>query len=98
LASAALSAGDYGRAITAAGSSLRLNNDHVSTHRVLAIALSLSGRLDEAREAVRSVLRLEPSLTVEKFVARSPGADQEQVRRFALALQSAGLRSAGSLH
>jgi adenylate cyclase len=69
-ASAALTAGEMDLAIDAARRSLRLNASHVSTHRVLAIALSLSGRIDEARPVVRRILELEPALTVEGFIAR----------------------------
>jgi len=91
LASAALAAGQFERAIDAAHASVRLNNDHVSTHRVLAIALSLSDRLDEARVEVRRVLELEPSLTVETFIARSPGARSGLAQKFGTALHAAGL-------
>lgn len=91
LAGAALSAGEYERAITAARSALRLNRTHVSTHRTLAIALSLAGRLPEAREAVTQVLQHEPGLTVRGFVARSPGAASGLAEKFGLALQAAGL-------
>lgn len=90
LASAALTAGHYERAIAAAQSSLRLNNQHISSHRVLAIAQSLSGRADEAAATVRQILQLEPQLTVHGFIARSPGSSG-LVELFGKALQSAGL-------
>lgn len=90
-ASAALAAGENERAVTAARASLTLNDHHVSTHRVLAIALSLSGRIDEARGEVRRLLELEPGLTVEGFVARSPGAASGLAQRFGNALADAGL-------
>ena len=91
LASAALSAGDYERAIGAARSSLRLNSQHVSSHRVLAIAQSLTGRMEDARTTVRHLLTLEPSLTVRSFVARSPGGKSGLAERFGEALAAAGL-------
>ena len=90
-ASAALTAGEHDRAIEAARASLSLNDDHVSTHRVLAIALSLAGRLEEARAEVRRILELEPALTVETFIARSPGDKSGLAHRFGRALQDAGL-------
>lgn len=90
-ASAALSARAYDRAIHAARQSLRLNRDHVSTHRVLGIALAMTDRLDEARASVREVLRLEPQLTVARFVARSPGAQSGLAQIFGQALGRAGL-------
>ncbi len=91
LAGAALTAGEHTRAIEAARQSLRLNAGHLSSHRVLAIALSLSGRLDEARQSVRQILRIDPTLTVARYVARSPGAQSGLARSFAQALQAAGL-------
>lgn len=91
LASAALTAGDYDRAIAAARSSLRVNNQHVSSHRVLAIALSLTGRMEEAAATVRHILKLEPKLTVASFVARSPGGKSGLAEEFGQALLAAGL-------
>lgn len=90
-ASAALTAGAYERAVDAAQRSLRLNREHVSTHRVLAIALALQDRLDEARSSVSEVLRLEPQLTVQRFIARSPGAQSGLAEKFGRALGRAGL-------
>jgi DNA-binding winged helix-turn-helix (wHTH) protein/TolB-like protein/Flp pilus assembly protein TadD len=91
LASAALSAQSFELAIDAARQSLRLNREHVSTHRVLAIAQSMTGNLDAARTSVREVLRLEPQLTVARFVARSPGAQSGLAQTFGAALHAAGL-------
>ena len=93
LASAALSARDYGRAVQAAHQALQLNHAHVSTHRVLAIALSMQGRLDEARTSVQQLLRLQPRLTVADFIARSPGALSGLAATFGQALLAAGLPS-----
>lgn len=90
-ASASLTAGDYVRAITAARSSLRMNREHVSTYRVMAIALSLLGRMEEAQRAVSTLQRLEPGLTVKAFIARSPGAQSGLAQRFGDALHAAGL-------
>ena len=91
LASAALTAQDYSRAIEAARASARLNQLHLSTHRVLAIALAMTGRLDEARASVAQVLRLDPTLTVAHYQTHSPAAGSELVRSFGAALHSAGL-------
>lgn len=91
LASAALSAGDYPRAIVAARSSLLMNAHHVSSHRVLAIALALSGQVDEAKRAAAKLLQLEPGLTVSRFVARSPGGASGLAQKFGRALHEAGV-------
>lgn len=91
LASAALSAGQYARAVHAARTSLKLNADHVSSHRVLTIALALQGDLDQARRAAQRLLAHEPDLTVAAFVARSPGRASGLAQRFGEALRSAGV-------
>ena len=91
MASAALTAGAYDRALEAAKSSLRLNAEHVSSHRVLAIAQVLTGEIGDARATVKQVLALEPQLTVAKFIARSPGASSGLAEKFGRALFAAGL-------
>lgn len=93
LASAALSAGDYERAIGAAQSSLQMNAHHVSSYRVLAIAQSLTGRMADATQTVNRILMLEPNLTVTAFVARSPGGKSGLAKKFGQALLAAGLPS-----
>ena len=91
LAGAALTAQDYDKAINAATASARLNQMHLSTHRVLAIALAMTGRLDEARASVRQVLQLRPGLTVADYLSQSPSSAPGLTRTFAQALQRAGL-------
>ncbi len=90
-AGAALAASDYERAVIAANAALRLNSRHASSYRVLAIAQSLLGRIDQARRAVAIVRRIEPELTVRLFIARSPGGGTELAKRFGEALAAAGL-------
>ncbi len=91
MASAALSSGAYERAIDAARASLRLNSEHVSSHRVLAIAQAMAGQMEEARTTVRHILTVEPTLTVSGFIARSPGAESGLAQTFGEALHAAGL-------
>jgi tetratricopeptide (TPR) repeat protein len=91
MASAALTAGDYDLAIHSARASLALNPAHVSTHRVLAIALSVTGRADQARAAVQRLRELQPALTVHDYVARSPGRASGLASKFGHALELAGL-------
>ena len=90
LAGAALAARNWERCIEASHQALILNQEHVSPHRMLAIALAMSGG-DEARDSVRRVLRLEPGLTVAGFVARSPGKRSGLAMEFGRALHVAGL-------
>jgi tetratricopeptide (TPR) repeat protein len=81
----------YERAIELAIRSLRENRLHTPTLRTLTTAQVLSGRLDAARETMRSLRELEPELTVGAFLARYPGRDSPQAPRFAAALRAAGL-------
>jgi tetratricopeptide (TPR) repeat protein len=90
-AAAAVAAGDYEMGIELATRSLRANRTHHSTLRVLAIAQSLAGRLDDARKTVQRILVAQPDLTVESFQRNSPASDNAHGRRLAEALRAAGL-------
>jgi class 3 adenylate cyclase/TolB-like protein/tetratricopeptide (TPR) repeat protein len=90
-ATAALSARDYERAISLARRSLRANRTHASTLRVIAIAASELGRMDEARDIVAELRELDPSLTVSGYLARSPARNFETSRIWAEALRRAEL-------
>lgn len=90
-ASAAISAGNYPRAIELAKRSLRVNRTHTSTLRALAIAQSLDGQIEEAQKTVTQLLVLEPTLTVTSFLQRSPSSRFEMGRICADALSTAGL-------
>ena len=91
LASAALTAHDYPQAIEAASAAAAQNQSHLSTHRILAIALAMCGRLDEAKASVRRVLMLQPGLTVGDYLAHSPASGLPMAAEFAHALHAAGL-------
>lgn len=90
-ATAELAAGNFERAEALARSSLQLNRMHSSTWRVLAIALTHRGRMDEAREAVRRVLALEPDLNCTRYLARMPNGSLPTGQAWARALAAAGL-------
>ena len=90
-ATAAMSAGQYERAIQLARRSLRLNRMHTSTYRAMAIAQARLGRLADARSTVQELLRLEPTLTVTKWLERSPTSAYETGRVWSDALRRAGL-------
>ncbi len=90
-ASAAATAGRYERAIELAERSLAVNCLHTSTLRVLALSQTLDGQVDAARATVTRLLTLEPEFTVQRFLARAPGADFEVGQRFARALREAGV-------
>jgi class 3 adenylate cyclase/Tfp pilus assembly protein PilF len=90
-ASAALSAGDYGGAIELARRSMRANRTHTSTYRVMAISQWQLGQHAEAKETVSELMRLEPALTVSKWLERSPSSAYEIGRMCAHALREAGV-------
>jgi adenylate cyclase len=90
-ATAALSAGQYERAIKLAGHSLRANRTHTSTFRALAISQWQLGRHEDARNTVVELMRLEPDLTVAKWIKRSPSSPYETGKQWSGALRSAGV-------
>jgi class 3 adenylate cyclase/TolB-like protein len=90
-ATAAMSAGHFERAIELARRSLRLNRTHTSTYRAMAIAQARLGKLDDARRTIAELLRLEPTLTVTKWLERSPTSGYETARVWSDALRRAGL-------
>jgi TolB-like protein/class 3 adenylate cyclase len=84
-------AGQYDKAIELCRQSLRENRMYMATHRLLAIALVLSGRTDEARLVAGDLLALEPTLTVTGFGQRYPGSASAHAELFYEALASAGI-------
>jgi adenylate cyclase len=88
---AAASAGAYDRAIELCKRSLRSNRTHTSTYRALAIAQSRSGRIEEARETVRELLKLDPGFNLRDFAARSPTSKFPHGRDVLEALRRAGV-------
>lgn len=93
-ASAHAAAGRYAEAVALAERSLRANAQHASTLRILAIAQAMQDRVEPAREAVQRLMTLEPTFTVERFLARSPSADYAIGQQFAAALARAGVPAA----
>ena len=90
-ATAALSAGQYERAIETARRSLRLNRIHTSTLRVITISQVQLGRMDEARHTARDLLRLEPKLTIAGYRERSPSTGFETGKVWSESLAAAGV-------
>jgi len=90
-ATAALSAGRYERAVELARRSLRANRTHTSTLRALAISQMQLGDANGAKETVRELMRLEPTLTVSSYLERSPASGFETGRIWSEALRRAGL-------
>jgi len=90
-ATAHLAAGRYDRALALAERSRLANRGHTSTLRVIAIAQWQLGRHAEARRTVRSLLELEPGLTINTYLERSPAAPFATGKAWAAALHGAGV-------
>ncbi|CAE6694259.1 hypothetical protein NID81_17735 [Paraburkholderia aspalathi] len=90
-ATAALSAGRYERAVELAQRSLRVNRTNTSTLRALAIAQSLLGNVEAARLTVGEVLAIDPTLTVQRYLERSPSGAYKTGKIWSEALRQAGL-------
>jgi class 3 adenylate cyclase/TolB-like protein/tetratricopeptide (TPR) repeat protein len=88
---ACMAAGDYAQALRHAHRSLKANRTHTSTLRVIAIAQWRLDLFDDARATVRKLLQMEPTLTISRYLDRSPAAAFETGRDWADALHHAGL-------
>ena len=88
---AALSAGHYERAIELTQRSLRANRMHASTFRMLAISQWQLGRHDDARATVGELMKVEPKLTVGRWLERSPSSAYPIGKLCADALRNAGV-------
>jgi len=86
-----LADGQYERAIECNLRSLRENRTYTSAYRLLAIALVLASREDDARALARRLLELEPGLTVAGFRRRHPGSASPHADLFCDALARAGI-------
>lgn len=87
-----LAAGQYDEAANAAARCIRENPTYTSGHKLRIIALSLQGRLAQARAAVQPMLALDPEFSVERYRNRFPGSDGPLADPFCSALARAGVR------
>jgi adenylate cyclase len=90
-ATAAVGAKRYNDAIVLAKRSIQANATHTSTYRALAIAQSLSGQAEDARETVRRIVTMQPGLTATDYRKRHPVGDSPVGKGWANALHEAGL-------
>jgi len=86
-----LADGRHAQAIDLCTGSLRANRSHTPTHRVLTIALALSGRIDEARKVAADMLAQQPGYTIGRYLDAYPGGRTPQAVRYADALRAAGV-------
>jgi adenylate cyclase len=92
-ATAALANKDYGLALLLAKRSLKSNRMHTSTWRALTVAHIGLGEIDEAKEAGRRLLDLDPTFSVTRFLNQSPSANYVIGSEWSKALAVAGLPS-----
>jgi len=90
-ASAYCAANSFERAIELGRRSRRVNRLHSSTLRSLTCSLALSGRIDEARQMAAELMKLEPNLTVSRYLSRHPAACFWTGKVWAEALRAAGV-------
>lgn len=88
---ACLAAGRCDDALRLATRSLRANRTHTSTLRLAAVAAWRLGHHAEARKLVETLLRLEPALTIGRYLERTPAAMFATGRDWADALRHAGV-------
>jgi class 3 adenylate cyclase/tetratricopeptide (TPR) repeat protein len=65
-------AGDHESAVTWGLRASTLNPRHVTSLRVVVVALAALGRLDEAREVAQRLREMDPGFTIERFITRTP--------------------------
>lgn len=90
-ATAYVANGDCEQGLKLIDRSITANPRHTSSYRVRAVALDKLGRQDEAKQAVETLRRLEPSLTIKSYLNNHPAADYPIGREWANSLQRSGL-------
>ena len=83
--------GDYAGAVEAGRRAVHMNPLFSSAYKGYASALGLLGSQAEAAEARRTLLQLEPGLTVRHATSRSPLLRPQDLERYADGLRLAGL-------
>ena len=81
----------YEKSLEFAERSLRGNPRHVSAHRAKVVGLVRLGRIEDATNAARELMRLEPKLTVSGYLATHPAARTHVGQSWAEALGKAGV-------
>ncbi|KUP93438.1 tetratricopeptide repeat protein [Tritonibacter horizontis] len=90
-ASVSLAARDYDRAIELADQSLQENDSYPATLRTKAIALQMSGRSDEARDVVESLMRVTPDFSLSRYMQEHAAAFTPSGQDWVSALREAGV-------
>jgi adenylate cyclase len=83
--------GQYEKAIAQAQKAIEKEPNDLIAYIVLCSAYSLAGREEEAREAAKEMLRINPKFSVARMQKVSPHKDRAVAKRFCDALRKAGL-------
>lgn len=90
-ATAALSAGEYERAMYLAKRSFKANRTHTSTLRALIIASIQCNQTVEAKKIANELMNLEPDFSISKFSLRTPSKGSNLGRLAILSFRAAGI-------
>ncbi len=92
-AAAKLAAGELDESMKLCRNSLRVHRNHTPTYRVLTIAQVMAGDLEGARQTMKRMREMEPTLTVRAYLERYPGRRTPHAQVYAAALEQAGMPS-----
>lgn len=85
-------AGQYEEAMVQAKKAVEWEPTFLLAHIALTASSSLTGRENEAREAAKGILKINPSFSVDQLAITLPYKDQSQVKLTIDALRKAGLK------
>jgi len=94
-AGAYLATGDYDRALELAERSLRKNDRHLSTLRILLFAAYYADKSEKFRAAAEDLMRRQPDFTVSEYMKTHPSADSEMGRKMERVLIAAQIPLGG---
>ena len=84
--------GRYEEAIAVAKKAIEQEPKDTIAYMVLASSCQLAGREEEAREAAKALLRVNPAFSLERLAQTTPHKDRAVADRFIEALRKAGLK------
>jgi adenylate cyclase len=84
--------GQYEEAIAVAKKAIEQEPKDTIAYMVLASSCQLAGREEEAREAAKELLRINPAFSLERLAQTTPHKDRAVADRFIEALRKAGLK------
>jgi TolB-like protein/class 3 adenylate cyclase/tetratricopeptide (TPR) repeat protein len=91
IASAHLAAGRYADALSWAEKSFRVKPDYLLAACIIAVSRALAGRIDDARNSVMVVLRLDPDLRISNLKSVISYLRERDFEKWVAGLRKAGL-------